>query len=381
MDEKIVFQKYQALSSEEAMRLAIQVAEEGAPFVSPNPLVGCVIVNRQHQFLASGFHARYGEAHAEVNALQKLTAEELVGSTFYVTLEPCAHQGKTPSCAKTLAQLNIKSVVYGLVDPNPLVQGTGALILQQAGIEAIEYQGPLKGDLEDLCEIFLTNFTHKKTFIAAKVAASLDGKIGLKSGDSRWITSEQSRQYVHQIRSWYDAILVGRKTIEVDNPSLNIRHPMIQKTNKIVIVDPSAQIVRKIKKGQKFQFTNCHRPENIFFALSPQVEAETSLMEFLQSENFQSIVFTSTADLKENFWKKNIKSVFIEGGAETYAHFFKNGLVDRLHLFLAPQIIGGLNGLGWSDGFGIQALSDRLVLKKTKICMKGSDYYLTGRFF
>lgn len=381
MDEKIVFQKLQAISSEEAMRLAIQVAEEGAPFVSPNPLVGCVIVNRQHQFLASGFHARYGEAHAEVNALKKLTADELVGSTFYVTLEPCAHQGKTPSCAKTLAQLNIARVVYGLVDPNPLVQGAGAKILQNAGIEAFEYQGSLKSDLEDLCEVFLTNFTHKKTFIAAKVAASLDGKIGLKSGDSRWITSEESRQYVHQIRSWYDAILVGRKTIEIDNPSLNIRHPRIHKTNKLVIVDPSAQVVQQIQNGKKFQFMHCHQPENIFFALNPQLKNEPSIENFLQSQNLQSIFFTSTADLKENFWKKNIKSIFIEGGAETYAHFFKNQLVDRLHLFIAPQVIGGLNGLGWSDSFGIQALSDRLVLKKTKISMKGSDYYLTGRFY
>lgn len=375
MDEKISFQKYDLISPEQAMQMAIQEAYQGAPFVSPNPLVGCVIVDSQHRFLAVGYHERHGFAHAEINALQKLAVNELKDTQFYVTLEPCAHEGKTPSCAKTLAQYPIKKVVYGLIDPNPLVCGQGANILREAGIEVDEYKGPLKTQLTELVEVFLKNFKLKQTFIAAKVAASLDGQIALKSGESRWITSEHSRHFVHALRSWYDAVVVGRKTIELDNPSLNIRHDVIQKENKVIIIDPSAQILEKIKNGTQYKFRQSHKAENIFFAVSKKLSLDKSLL-----QGFQILEFSNLVELHQLFWQANLKSVFIEGGALTYSSFLQMRLVDRLHLFLAPQIIGAKNGLSWSSAFYIENLQERLVLKNTQTKKIGADLYMTGTF-
>jgi len=340
------------LTDEQAMALAIHVAKAGAPYVSPNPLVGCTILNSENKLVSTGYHQKYGEAHAEINAINGLSADQLANTKIFVTLEPCAHEGKTGSCAKKLIQFKIKKLIFGLVDPNPLVAGQGAEILRQAGIEAVEYQGSLKNDLEDLCEVFLKNFREKKTFVAMKVASSLDGQIALSTGESQWITTPESREYVHELRSWYDAIIVGSNTIEVDNPSLNIRHPSIQKETKLIILDPESKLSGKI-----FKFQDLHKPENVHI-----------------------LKFKDLNDVMNQLWALNIKSVFIEGGAYTYSSFLKVGLVDRLHLFMNTSVIGAGNGLSWTKGFGIEALADKKSLKNTKIRTFGSDLYVTGRF-
>jgi diaminohydroxyphosphoribosylaminopyrimidine deaminase/5-amino-6-(5-phosphoribosylamino)uracil reductase len=339
------------LSDEQAMALAIHVAKAGAPYVSPNPLVGCTILDSENKLISTGYHQKYGEAHAEINAIKNLSTSDLENTKVFVTLEPCAHEGKTGSCAKKLIQYKIKKLIFGLVDPNPQVSGQGAEILRQAGIEAVEYQGPLKSDLEDLCEVFLKNFREKKTFVAMKVASSLDGQIALSTGESQWITTAESRECVHELRSMYDAILVGSNTIEVDNPSLNIRHPSIQKETKLIILDPESKLA-----GKKFKFQDLHKPENIHI-----------------------LKFKDLIDVMNQLWALNIKSVFIEGGAYTYSSFLKAGLVDRLHLFMNTSVIGSANGLSWTKGFGIEALADKKSLKNVKIRTFGSDLYVTGR--
>jgi len=357
VDEKIV-------SAEDAFRIAIQEAEKGAPYVSPNPLVGCVIVDENQNIIATGYHAKYGEAHAEADALRKLKPEQLKNATVYVTLEPCAHQGKTPSCAKALAQYPIKKVVYGLQDPNPLVSGQGAAILRNAGIEAVEYQGPLKQDLEELCEVFLKNFRQKKIFVAAKVASSLDGQIALKSGESRWITGPESREKVHELRAWYDAIVVGRKTIEVDNPSLD------KKENALVILDPQSTLLKKIAAGERFRFLETRPKEKIMFAVQ-NVNPDLP---------YTQLKFSSLLQLNEQLWSSGIKSIFIEGGAQTYSSFLQEGLVDRLHLFLSSSIIGAGCGIGWTQSFKISELSQKLILSSAQTARFGSDFYITGKF-
>lgn len=339
------------MSYEQAMGLAIHVAKAGAPYVSPNPLVGCTILDSDNKLISMGYHQKYGEAHAEINAIKGLSADQLANTKVFVTLEPCAHEGKTGSCAKKLIQFKIKKLIFGLVDPNPQVSGQGAEILRAAGIEAEEYQGPLKADLEDLCEVFLKNFREKKTFVAMKVASSLDGQIALSTGESQWITTAESREYVHELRSWYDAVLVGSNTIEVDNPSLNIRHPTIQKETKLIILDPESKL-----SGKKFKFQDIHKSENIHI---------------LNFKDLQSVM--------NQLWALNIKSVFIEGGAYTYSSFLKAGLVDRLHLFINTSVIGAGNGLSWTKDFGIEALGDKKSLKNVKIRTFGSDLYITGR--
>ncbi len=362
MDEKIV------LTNDQAMALAISEAYKGAPHVSPNPLVGCVVLSSKNEFLASGYHHKYGDHHAEVDALNKLKPEQLKNAKIFVTLEPCAHEGKTPSCAKRIATLPIAEVIYGLTDPNPLVAGQGAAIIS-AGITAREYQGPLKSDLEDLCEIFLKNFTEKKTFVAGKVAQSLDGQIALKTGESQWITTEASREYVHELRSWYDAVLVGRGTIEIDNPSLNIRHSRIIKENKLIILDPTAKLIQKIKSGADYKFLKAHKSENILFAVNKKTN----------DFNYQQIEFSDLQNLLNNLWVLNIKSIFIEGGAKTYSSFLTENLIDRLHVFTATAVIGSANGLSWTTDFSTNKLSQKKILRNIKTKIFDSDIYITGR--
>lgn len=373
MDEKIdneirSWQKGDQISSEQAMQLAMDVAIAGAPYVSPNPVVGCVIVDQDHHFLASGYHHKYGEAHAEIDALEKLMAFELKNSIFYVTLEPCAHQGKTGSCAVKMASLLVQRVIYGMVDPNPLVAGQGAEILKFAGIEAVEYQGSLKIKLSELCEIFLKNFTTKKVFISAKVASSLDGQIALKTGESKWITSEDSRNYVHQLRSYHDGLIVGRRTVEADDPSLNIRHPTITKRTRLILLDPRGLLLTQINQGREFKFLQSHRQEDIYFAVTEKHES-----------TFQQIVFTDLNQLMEKLWQLQFRSIFIEGGAATYSRFLQAGLIDRLYLFLAPVIIGAENGISWTHHFGINRLENKLPLFQMQTKLFGKDLLITGK--
>lgn len=356
------------LTIDQAMQLAMSVAKRGSPFVSPNPVVGCVILDSENRFLSYGYHHQYGHDHAEVDALKKLTTEQLINSQFIVTLEPCAHVGKTPSCAQALSQLKLKKVIYGLEDPNPLVAGKGAEILRAAGIETVEYQGLEKQKLTELCEIFLKNYNEKKVFVSMKVAASLDGQIALKTGESQWITTEASREYVHELRAKYDAIVVGKNTIEIDNPSLNIRHPKINKKNKIIIIDPAGILIQKIIKGQKYKFIDSHDLKDIFFATKNSIKTD-----------FNTILFSDLNDLMLKIWKLDIKSIFIEGGAKTYSEFLKANLIDRLYLFQNCSIIGSANGLSWTTDFASEFLSEKKQLQDISIKSFQSDIFITGR--
>lgn len=375
MDEKIVesnqsevIKKGDLISDDLAMQLAMDVAIAGAPFVSPNPLVGCVIVDDCHRFLASGYHHRYGEAHAEIDAMAKLTDGELKNATLYVTLEPCAHHGKTGSCAKKIATLPLKKVVYGLTDPNPLVSGQGAAIIAAANISIHEYMGPLKNDLKDLCEVFLKNFTQQKVFVAAKVASSLDGQIALKTGESKWITSEVSREYVHELRSYYDALLIGRNTVETDDPSLNIRHPKIKKANKIIILDPQRRLLTKIMNGQTYKFLEKNRTHDIYFAVQNKIERAP----------YQQIEFSNLQDLLNQVWNLNFRSLFIEGGAKTYSSFLNAELIDRIYVFIAPIILGAKSGISWTGDVGVERMDQQVKLANPKIKKFASDTLISG---
>ncbi len=364
MDAQIKFKKGDHISADQAMQLALDVAMFGAPYVAPNPLVGCVAVDSHHKFLDFGFHPKYGHEHAEINILNKLSPTEIKGATFYVTLEPCAHEGKTGSCAKALSLLPIKKVIYGIIDPNPLVQGKGAAILNAAGVAAELYDGALINDLNQLCEIFLKNFRHQEIFVAAKVASSLDGQIALKTGESKWITSDASREYVHELRSYYDCIVIGANTIKIDDPSLNIRHSKISKKNKIVILDAENEIYKS-----NFKFQNLHAPEDIYFAVTRS-----------DSKNpYQQLEFKDPQSFLKLLWDLGIRSVFIEGGARTYSTFLQAGLVDRLYLFLAPSVIGSANGLSWTSQVQTKMLSKKIAFRDIRTKTLGPDIFLTAR--
>ncbi len=368
------------VTSAELMRMAIDEAAKGATRVSPNPMVGAVVIDGDGNFLGSGYHEFYGGPHAEVNALKNLSSEQLKGATVFVTLEPCAHEGKTPSCAKMMARLPLRKVIYGLVDPNPLVAGRGAEILQAAGIETeifSETHPEFKSELEESCEAFLWNFRQKKVFVSLKIAQSLDGQIGLKNGESKWITNEKSRVYAHYLRACHDATLVGRGTIKTDNPALNIRHDQVEKTNKVVVIDPRGSL---LKLASQLQVTRLHSSQNLFWCLSDKKLDIRSvpfatLLKIKESKEGS----LDLSDLLQKLWDLGLRSVMIEGGGLTASEFLKAGLVNRLYLFQAPMIIGAEGGRSWTATLNISEMKRRLSLKNSKTMAFGDDILITGR--
>lgn len=377
------------LSDEQAMRLAVSEAYKGATRVSPNPLVGSVVLDSNGGFLASGYHEFYGGPHAEVNSLKSLSKEELQGAHVFVTLEPCAHEGKTPSCAKMMAQLPLRKVTFGLVDPNPLVAGQGAEILRQAGIEAEVFssQNPhedqaIKILLEEVCEAFLWNYRQKKTFVALKMASSLDGQVALRSGESQWITGEKSREYVHFLRACFDAILVGKGTVEFDNPSLNIRHPTIQKENKVVIIDGEGELLAGFTN---LKLSQAHRMENILWCVSSEAKKKVE-GHLAQLSMAPKIVYVQTnvggdldlQDLLRQLYQLGIRSVLVEGGAHTASSFIDEGLVNRLYMFQAPIIMGSGGSRSWTETIRLHSMKEKIHIQNPRYLTFGNDFMITG---
>ncbi len=340
------------ISLDFAFEFAIHLAFKGAGFTSPNPLVGCVILDPENKLLSFGFHEKYGGPHAEANALKKLSSDQLKDATVIVTLEPCAHEGKTPSCAKALAQTSVKKVIYGLQDPNPLVAGKGVEILTAAGIVAELWPIQWSFKLEAVCEHFLTNFRKKRPFVSLKFAASLDGVMHLNSGESQWITGIEAREEAHYLRAYHDAVLVGYNTLLLDDPSLNVRHPQFpDKKNRVVVLGRESQI-----KKRSFKIFEKHALNDVLFEDSSQ----------------------SLNKIFENLWNKGIKSILVEGGPKTLSRFLAEMAWDRMYFFQAPVILGGQSGQIFSSGLKLSTMADKVVLNSLVYGQLGSDLLITG---
>lgn len=397
----------QLLSPREAMLRALVIARKGAGFVSPNPMVGCVIVDREHRFLVEGWHMKVGSNHAEIEALERLQAlkgsrEALEGCHVYVTLEPCAHEGRTPSCAKTLAPLQPASVTFPFHDPNPLVAGKGAEILRTAGIRAVpltdahvwpalphEPIDPLvKQELidwaEDVAEIFLWNARQRDLpFVTVKVASTLDGKVALHSGESQWITGDLAREKGHRLRLEHDAILVGRRTVETDNPSLNVRLTNITDVeNSVVIIDPRAKLLPTLKDRRLSQV----RPTTKVFVCVQSGCFDVDVVSRAHDEGFQVFDVGGSEpgiiDLREALIKiraLGLMGLYVEGGAGTVGPFLDGGLAQRLHVFMSTGVLGGREATGWSDLCGVGTLAQMWKLKRQHVNMLDSDIHITGR--
>lgn len=379
------------LTSEQAMQLALSEAYKGALRVSPNPLVGSVVLNSQGQFLSSGYHEFYGGPHAEVNALRGLSAEELKGAHVFVTLEPCAHEGKTPSCAKMMAKLPLKKVTFGLIDPNPLVAGQGAQILLDAGIEAEVFSSAdpgldqeIKSRLEEVCEVFLWNFRRKKVFVAMKMASSADGQVALRSGESQWITGPQSREQVHYLRSCYDAVLVGKGTIEFDNPSLNVRLSGIEKTNKVAVIDGEGELLSRF---EDLKLSQVHDVKDIYWCVSADLQEKVNGTLAGLSKK-PRVVFVKTRlsgdldldDLLSQLYSEGLRSLLVEGGALTASSFIEHGLVNRLYLFQAPIIMGSGGSRSWTSSVRVPTMAEKIQIKNPRYFIFGTDIMMTGTF-
>ncbi|WP_373998364.1 bifunctional diaminohydroxyphosphoribosylaminopyrimidine deaminase/5-amino-6-(5-phosphoribosylamino)uracil reductase RibD [Bdellovibrio bacteriovorus] len=377
------------LSPEQAMKLAISEAYKGATRVSPNPLVGAVVLDANGGFISCGHHEFYGGPHAEVNALKNLSSETLKGAHVFVTLEPCAHEGKTPSCAKMMAKLPLKKVTFGLIDPNPLVAGQGADILKNAGIEAevfssqnAEEEKEIKTQLEEVCEAFLWNFRKKKVFVALKMASSIDGQVALKSGESQWITGPQSREYVHYLRACYDAIVVGKGTIDFDNPSLNIRHPEIKKDNKVVVIDGEGELLYRF---DELKLSQVHAAENIFWCVAEEAKERVDKT-LSKLKKTPQIVYVKTnvggdLDLEAllaQLYAKGLRSVMVEGGAMTASMFISSGLANRLYMFQAPIIMGSGGARSWTETVRISEMKNKIHIKNPRYLTFGNDFMITG---
>lgn len=361
------------LTPREAMKLAIEEGKKGAGFVSPNPLVGSVILDRNFNLVGKGYHQKLGEAHAEINALKEIeNPNHLDGAHVFVTLEPCAHEGRTPSCAKALAKLPIASVTYGLDDPNPLVSGKGAKILKDAG-KTVKRFDDLQDELEELAEIFLMNHRSKRPFIAAKVASSLDGKIALSNGESKWITNDESRAHVQYLRGCYDAVLTGVGTFLRDDPSLNSRDPRFsQKSSKVVLLDPSGKSFAKLNSSKLLSVRSSEDIVIITGLIGKDAPIGIKKFEIPDADG----MFEMSAFL-EAMREAGLHSLFVEAGSYTVSSLLKTKLIDRLYLFQAPKILG--DGMDWTSSLAFSSLSQVPRLGSTRVTAFGDNVLITGR--
>ena len=354
--------------------LALDEAKKGLGRTSPNPPVGCVIFSSSGEVLAKGFHEKCGGAHAEIHALNKIQDKSLLeGATVFVTLEPCAHEGRTGSCAKVLAEFPLARVIYGMQDPNPKVSGQGAEILKNSNIEVqclendTEFQS-LQLPLKKLVEIFVHNMKLSSAFFALKVATSLDGQMALVSGESQWITSESSRERAQYMRGLYDAVMIGIGTFMSDDPKLNNRHPVfLNKTNKVVLYDPDFACEEKLETSNLLKF---RRPEDIFVVVRTKTKPKVGVR-LIQEGSFE--------ELGVQLFAEGIGSVFIEGGAGLFSQFLKGKNFQRLYNFISPTLIGAGNGLCWTKGLQIEELAQKIRFNDLEFEIIENEIFVTGR--
>lgn len=359
------------LQDEDFMRVALQMARNAEGRTSPNPLVGAVIV-RDGRIVATGWHRKAGTPHAEIHALN-MAGDLAKGATLYVTLEPCAHYGRTGPCAKAVADAGIARVVIAMKDPNPLVAGKGIKILEDAGIEVV--CGVLEAESAALNEVFLKWIAHKLPFVVLKTAMTFDGKIATATGESRWITNESSRRRVHEWRDIYDGILVGIGTVLKDDPSLTTRIPGRKGKNPLrIVVDSRARTplnAKVVSDGQARTIivVTEHAPSERVAALKKAgVEILTA----------GSGAHVDLLDMLYQLGRREICSVFVEGGGCVNYSLLEAGLVDKVHVFIAPKFVGGKDALTPVEGTGFRHLSDAVELEQLTAEPVAGDVLLTG---
>lgn len=357
----------------EYMGIALELASKGMGHVSPNPMVGALIV-KDNNVIGSGYHMKYGEGHAEVNAFKNAEEFDVSGATMYVTLEPCSHYGKTPPCAKKIIEKKIKRVVIGTLDPNPLVAGKGVYMLKEAGIE-VEC-GVLEDECLKLNEVFMKYVVTKRPFVLMKSAMSLDGKIATKTGESKWISGEESRKNVHILRKQYSAIMVGVNTVIKDNPSLTCR--IEENINPIRIIVDS-------KLRTPFDSNIVKTANDVKTIIACTSSASFEDRKKFENMGVQILVCAEDSekrvclnDLIERLGQLNIDSVLLEGGATLNFSALKSNIVDKIQIYIAPKIIGGNNAKGPVAGDGIDKLSKAFKLTNLQYKKMGQDILIEG---
>lgn len=352
------------------MKLALQLAEAVRGQTSPNPAVGCVLV-KEGRIVGMGAHLRAGEAHAEVQAL-RMAGDAAKGATAYVTLEPCSHHGRTPPCADALIEHGIRTVVIAMLDPNPLVAGRGVTKLTNAGIEVLT--GICEAEAKRLNEVFIKFITTKKPFVTVKTAMTLDGKVATYAGSSRWITGEEARLEVHQMRHEHDAILVGVNTVLTDDPQLTTRLALGGQNPVRVIIDTTLRIrldarVLTDKQAPTWIFTT-ERADSMKWE---RLE-EMGIRVFSTGNNTKVDIERLLALLGE----QQISSVLVEGGSQINSAFLHARAIDKVVSYVAPKLVAGQGSPTPFGGLGIEDMNDAISLEDISFEKIGDDIKITG---
>lgn len=358
------------LNDQKFMIRALDLAAKAMGRTAPNPLVGCVIV-KDGCIVGEGYHLKAGTPHAEVHALAA-AGDQARDATAYINLEPCSHYGRTPPCTEALIRAGIKRVVIAMKDPNPLVSGRGIARLRSVGIQVDV--GLMFPEASLLNEVFVKSITTGLPFVIYKTAMTLDGKIATESGDSRWVSTEVSRQYVHQLRDRCDVILVGSETVIRDDPALTCRLPGGQ--------DPIRLIVDgKLRLAENAQVltSSAHSPCIIATTQAAPQEKVKRLKHLAGVEVWQydSLRYVPLEILMRDLVRRGWTSVLLEGGGGLAGAFIQNQLVDKIEFFIAPKLVGG-NGPSPLSGLHIQCMENAIPLKDLHIDMYGGDIHVIG---
>ncbi|MBI1248383.1 bifunctional diaminohydroxyphosphoribosylaminopyrimidine deaminase/5-amino-6-(5-phosphoribosylamino)uracil reductase RibD [bacterium] len=354
------------------MSRAIELARKGRGLVEPNPMVGCVIV-KDGTIIGEGYHEKFGGPHAEINAIADCGTTSLAGSTFYVTLEPCCHHGKTPPCTDALLKARPATVVIAMQDPFPKVQGGGIDILQQAGIQ-VEV-GTLEEESRQLNAAYLKRQMQDKPWLIAKWAMTLDGKLATASGSSKWISSREARAEVHRIRGLCDGVMIGSTTAKLDNPLLTTRPPGARTASRIV-VDGQATL----SLSSKLIETIDQAP--LIVAVSSTANSER--MEALVNAGCELFVCEGEDHrarmdvLLANLAQRGMTNVLVEGGSQLLGLLWDKREIDEVYGFIAPKIAGGKDALSPVGGTGVTNMEEATSLQRTSVKTFGDTVCLHG---
>ncbi len=358
------------MTLDQAMLLALKLAMKGSGYVNPNPRVGAVLL-RGDEIVSTGWHKEYGAAHAEVDAICNAEIDDFSDTTLVVNLEPCSHYGKTPPCVNLILEKKIKRVVIGILDPNPEVNGKGVQILRDAGVEVIT--DVCKKECEWVNRFFTKYILTGVPYIILKVAQSLNGCIATSSGKSKWITGEESRKKVHQLRSEVDAVIVGKRTASFDDPKLTVRD--VEGRNPIrIIFDTNLSLPLTLSNfidNERSKTVVCCKKE-----VASIRKAETlrvAGVKVVPCEVSQNGLIDINYAVSELAYKFNLSSILVEGGAKIFSSFLESDLVDELQLFTAPIIIGnGINAFGEMKTHNLEEANHFSLVNATK---SGKDYH------
>jgi diaminohydroxyphosphoribosylaminopyrimidine deaminase/5-amino-6-(5-phosphoribosylamino)uracil reductase len=358
------------LKDEKFMKRTLDLAIKALGRTSPNPLVGCVIV-KDEQIVGEGYHLKAGTPHAEVHALVA-AGEQARDATAYVNLEPCSHFGRTPPCAEALIRAGIKRVVIAMQDPNPLVSGRGIARLREVGI--LVDVGLMFHEASLINEVFVKVITTGLPFVVYKTAMTLDGKIATETGDSRWVSTEASRQYVHQLRDRYDVILAGSETVILDDPALTCRLPSGQDPVRLIVdgklrIAENAQVLSSSLHSPCIIATTQAASHEKIERLNHRVGVEVWQYDTLRHVPLEKLL----RDLVRRSWT----SVLLEGGGELAGSLIQDQRVDKIEFFIAPKLIGG-NGPSPLSGLHIECMAEAIALQDLHLDMSSGDLHVTG---